>query len=95
MVPYSNKKKFRKTASTPSTSTQTTSNTEQLSSHIIQLVAAAIRPDRHDVVYHFDRKAGEFRDEDRCESRAVGALVGGVAAGRRGDLVEVRVAAKT
>ena len=60
--------------------------------HIIQLVAAAIRPDRYDVVYHFDWEAGEFRDEDRCESCAVGALEGGEAARRRGDLVEVRVA---
>ena len=56
-------------------------------------MAAAIRPDRYDVVNHFDREAGEFRDEDRCESCAVGALVGVVAARRRGDLVEVRVAA--
>ena len=59
---------------------------------ITQLVAAAIRPDRYDVVYHFDREAGEFRDEDRCESRAVGALVGGVAARGRGDFFGVRVA---
>ena len=53
------------------------------------LVAAAVRPDRDDVVHDLRGQALEFWEEDRGEARAVGALIAFVAA-RFSDRVEVR-----
>ena len=53
------------------------------------LVAAAIGPYRYDVVHNLHGQAGQFRNEDRGEARAMGFFVLDVAAGS-GDLVNVR-----
>ena len=54
------------------------------------LVAAAVRPDRYDVVHDLRGQALKFGQEYRGEARAVGFFVLGVAAGSD-DLVNVRI----